>query len=114
MLNQQLRGFDVFGVVDLEETFLLLVLLVEKLESPPPCGKLVDTGVRPPRSKRQREASPRTCSTRMLRCVPGVSQDTASKLADRFRSLPALQRALASEAPLPRMQLDHGERVKYG
>jgi ERCC4-type nuclease len=60
MLSLQLRGIDVFRTFDTEETFCLLVLLVEKLESPPPHGiTAVESGIKPPpRSKREREASP--------------------------------------------------------
>jgi ERCC4-type nuclease len=111
MVNLQLRGIDVFRTFDIEETFCLLVLLVEKLESPPPHGiTAVESGIKPPpRSKREREASPRTSFSRMLRCVPGVSQDVAGRLADQFKSLPALQRALAAETPFPKVQLSHGQ-----
>jgi hypothetical protein len=45
----------------------------------------------------------------MLRCVPGVSQDAAGRLVDRFKTLPALQRALAAETPFPKVQLSHGQ-----
>ena len=45
----------------------------------------------------------------MLRCVPGVSPDAAGRLVDRFKTLPALQRALAAETPFPKVQLSHGQ-----
>jgi ERCC4-type nuclease len=110
IVNLQLRGVDVFRTFDIEETFCLLVLLVEKLESPPPRGiTAVETGIKPPRSKREREASPRTSLTRMLRCVPGVSQDAADCLANHFKTLPALQRALEADTPFPKIQLRGGQ-----
>jgi hypothetical protein len=110
MVNLQLRGIDVFRTFDIEETFCLLVLLVGKLESPSPHGITgAESGIKPPpRSKREREASPRTSFARMLRCVPGVSQDVAGRLVDRFKTLPALQRALAAET-FPKVQLSHGQ-----
>ena len=110
VVNLQLRGVDVFRTFNIEETFCIIVLLVEKLESPPPRGiTVVETGIKPPRSKREREASPHTSLTRMLRCVPGVSQDAADCLANQFKTLPALQRALVADAPFPKVQLTGGQ-----
>ena len=110
IVNLQLRGVDVFRTFNIEETFCLLVLLVEKLESSPPRGIIaVESGIKPPRSKREREASPRTSFARMLRCVPGVSEDAAGRLVDHFKTLPALQRALEADAPFPKIQLNGGQ-----
>ena len=110
IVNLQLRGVDVFRTFDIEETFCLLVLFVEKLESPPLRGiTAMESGIKPPRSKREREASPRTSFSRMLRCVPGVSQDAADCLANHFKTLPALQRALGADAPFPKIQLRGGK-----
>ena len=112
MVSLQLRGIHVFRTVNIEEAFCLLVLLVEKLESPPPKGITeMERGIKPPpRSKREREASPRTSFVRILRCIPGISQDAATRLVDQFETLPALQRALAADA-FPKVQLSHGNYI---
>ena len=112
IVNLQLRGVDVYRTWDIEETFCLLVLLVEKLEAPPVPGITgIESGVKPPRSKREREASPRTSFSRILRCIPGISQDASMRLVDQFKSLPALQRALAADAPFPKVQLSGSQTL---
>ena len=112
IVNLQLRGIDVFRTFHIEETFCLLVLLVEKLESPSLRGiTALESRIKPPRSKREREASPRTSFSRLLRCVPGVLQDAADCLANHIKNLPALQRAFEADTPFPKIQLSGAQSL---
>ena len=106
-IKQHIRGIPLIRTWDIQETFASLIMLIEKMENPP--GILVQSGIRlPPRSKRAREASPQTCFARMLRCVPGCWDSVATALAEEFKTLPALQKAISSDR-IPRLELANGK-----
>jgi len=88
--------------MDIEETANLLRHLVQKMgffHAPP-------SGLRPPVSKRKRDADVETCHLRQLMCIPSISEKIARKLLEEFGSLPALQTALADIENFPRVKLD--------
>ena len=62
-------------------------------------------GIKPPKSKRAREASPNTTFARMLRCILGITETVASKLVQEFGSLQTLQVHRASGKPFPKIHI---------
>ena len=88
IVNLQLRGVDVFRTFDIEETFCLLVLFVEKLESPPLRGiTAMESGIKPPRSKRERERHRRE---RRFRGCCDVSLEYLKMLQTAWRTISKL------------------------
>ena len=59
-----------------------------------------------PVSKRERDCEGKVCWTRMLMCVPTVSERIAKKLLDEYGSLPAIQKALQTPKTFKRIRLD--------
>ena len=109
MLHLEARGCQVLRSYSTGETFELLSLLVAQRDKCPQGMPSPSSGVVPPRkspvSKTDREAAPRMVFTRMLRCIPGMSERAAFALAETFGdSLPALQRALL-EPNFPKVQI---------
>ena len=94
------KSFAVYRTWDVFETASLLKMLQSKMKnwsSGMPFGSGLMT------SKRKRDADDRTCHIRMLACLPSISEGVATALVDHFGSLPALQRALESDAPFPKI-----------
>ena len=114
VINAELRrDAYIFRTLHVEETFDLLCMLIHKLE----CFsgrsyQSIPSGIKPPKltSKTARETTPMIVLSRMLRCIPGISERAADKLASEFRSVSSLQRALSSSEPFPRLQLDSSGR----
>ena len=102
---------QVYRTSDVNETFDLIGVLVRKLGTPSLPGGRVPSGVAPPKlvSKRERVATPGAVFARMLRCIPSISESVAGKLVAEFGTLPALQRALATEVPFRRLDLGGGK-----
>ena len=111
VVNAALRpGAHLFRTFDITETARLIPKLVEKMHAP----HSIPSGVAPPPllSKRKRDADAGVCSVRMLMCVPSISESVARKLLEHFGSIAALQRALSSDEPFPKVRLH--DRVRLG
>ena len=57
-------------------------------------------------SKRERDCDKSVCWTRMLMCVPTVSERIAKKLLEEYGSLPDIQKALQTPKTFKRIRLD--------
>ena len=90
--------------VDLFETAAVIRHLVEKGEFEP--GMPPSALTTPAVSKRERDCERKVCWTRMLMCVPTVSERIAKKLLDEYGSLPAIQKALQTPKTFKRIRLD--------
>ena len=108
VINAELRkGSCVIRTVDLHETAAVVRHLVEKGEYEPgmPPSALTPPSVSSA-SKRERDCDRKVCWTRMLMCVPSVSERIAKKLLDEYGSLPAIQTALQAPKTFKRVRLD--------
>ena len=108
VINAELRkGSCVIRTVDLHETAAVVRHLVEKGEYEPgmPPSALTPPSVSSA-SKRERDCDRKVCWTRMLMCVPSVSERIAKKLLDEYGSLPAIQTALQTPKTFKRVRLD--------
>ena len=108
VINAELRkGSCVIRTVDLHETAAVVRHLVEKGEYEPgmPPSALTPPSVSSA-SKRERDCDRKVCWTRMLMCVPSVSERIAKKLLDEYGSLPAIQTALQNPKTFKRIRLD--------
>ena len=106
VINAELRkGSCVIRTVDLHETAAVVRHLVAKGEYEPgmPPAALTSPSVV---SKRERDCEGKVCWTRMLMCVPTVSERIAKKLLDEYGSLPAIQKALQTPKTFKRIRLD--------
>ena len=107
-INAELRkGSCLIRTVDLHETAAVVRHLVEKGEYEPgmPPSALTPPSVSSA-SKRERDCDRKVCWTRMLMCVPSVSERIAKKLLDEYGSLPAIQTALQTPKTFKRIRLD--------
>ena len=108
VINAELRkGSCVIRTVDLHETAAVVRHLVEKGEYEPgmPPSALTPPSVSSA-SKRERDCDRKVCWTRMLMCVPSVSERIAKKLLDEYGSLPAIQTALQTPKTFKKVRLD--------
>ena len=108
VINAELRkGSCVIRTVDLRETAAVVRHLVEKGQFEPgmPPSALTPPSVSSA-SKRERDCERKVCWTRMLMCVPSVSERIAKKLLDEYGSLPAIQTALQTPKTFKRIRLD--------
>ena len=106
VINAELRkGSCVIRTVDLHETAAVIRHLVAKGEYEP---GMPPSALTPPSavSKRERDCDRRVCWTRMLMCVPSVSESIAGKLLEEYGSLPAIQKALQTPKTFKRIRLD--------
>ena len=106
VINAELRkGSCVIRTVDLHETAAVIRHLVAKGEYEP---GMPPSALTPPCavSKRERDCDRKVCWTRMLMCVPTVSERIAKKLLDEYGSLPAIQKALQNQKTFKRVRLD--------
>ena len=98
--NMVLRGVFTFRTACVQETFELLCALVGKLEPGSGPQLAPGSGIQPPKlkpqmaSKRQRNSQPDVVFTRLLCCVPSISEPIARNIVSHFKSLPRLQEAL--------------------
>ena len=108
-INAELRhGCSLFRSCDVQETASVIQQLAAKCDRAPPG---LPSGLRPPalenHSKRKREADKQNVFTKMLMCVPSVSERVAGKLFEHFGgSIPALQRAPVDIKNFPTVRLD--------
>ena len=108
VINAELRkGSCVIRTVDLRETAAVVRHLVDKGEYEPgmPPSALTPPSVSSA-SKKERDCDRKVCWTRMLMCVPSVSERIAKKLLDEYGSLPAIQTALQTPKTFKRVRLD--------
>ena len=111
IVNESLKGVCVFRTWDVEETACLVLQLEKKLQKrPAPC--VVTSGLRPPKTKRQRAAEADTVFARQLMCVPTVSERIATTLVRHFQDLESLQAALRDVRSFPRLQI--GDKTFLG
>ena len=106
VINAELRkGSCVIRTVDLHETAAVIRHLVAKGEYEP---GMPPSALTPPSavSTRERDCDRRVCWTRMLMCVPTVSERIAKKLLEEYGSLPAIQKALQTPKTFKRIRLD--------
>ena len=112
-LSMSLRGVDVLRTWDPDETFATLVSMIERLEHrvPPDAPPRINGGLLLPRtkgkmmtSKRERDAS--HVETRILMCIPSISENIARKLLEQFGSVSNLRAALSDLASFPVVQLN--------
>lgn len=104
-------GFCTLFYGDVRQTARALAILLAEMPFVGFCeARVVDRlrragyATEPPSlSKREREAAPDVVFHRMLRCIPGVSAAVSATLASRFKSIPALQQVLATEAGLAKI-----------
>ena len=104
-LNTELRrNSHLLRSRDVRETAQIVQLLVQKGDGLPPG---IPTGLAPPRplTKRKKDAEKKTVLIRMLMIIPSCSENVATKLAEHFGSLSALQKGLAAKK-FPNIQLD--------
>ena len=109
-LNANLRDSRCFRTMDVEETARLVRHLAQKLERFP-AHTVSATGLRPPRTKRQREAEPENVFARQLMCVPSISERIAMCLVHHFGDLESLQAALRDVKTFPRVEIGGGKCV---
>lgn len=108
IVSASLRRSCCFRTTDLEETARLVVHLVKRMHKlPNPTGSV---GLRPPQTKRQREAETDHVFMRQLMCVPSVSERIAAVLVRRFVHLETLQEALR-QTTFPRVEIGGGKCV---
>ena len=105
VVNCQLRKEScVIRTTDMQETAEFVRHLVAKCENEPgmPPSALTPPSV----SKRERDCERKVCWTRMLMCVPTVSERIAKKLLEEYGSLPAIQKAPQTPKAFKRIRLD--------
>ena len=114
-INMCLRDVDTLRTWDADETFEVLVSLIDKMQhrtpKAPACrmGGLQIPKIRGKTSKRARDEN--NVEVRQLMCIPSVSEKVARALLNKFGDVSSLRLALSDPSSFPVVQLDSKSKL---